>query len=78
MAEFKSFVIGQADPFGSFHYEDEHWVIGDVVVDDLFTKLMGGTGARLSGVLHISFEVIPTAVTAADTGLGGPFEDSEL
>lgn len=71
------FVLGKADPYGSLHYEGSHWVIGDVVIDDLLTKLMGGRGARLSGVLHITFEVIPTEVTSGDTALGGPFEGSE-
>lgn len=71
------FTVGKAAPYGSMHYENGHWVIGDVVVDDLLTKMMGGMGTRVSGILLIEFKVIPTEVTSTDTGLGGPFEASE-
>ena len=71
------FILGKAAPFGSLHYENGHWTMGDLVIDDLLTKMMGGKGARLSGILRIEFEVIPTEVTSGDIALGGPFESSE-
>lgn len=73
----QGFTLGKAAPFGSLHHERGYWTVGDVLVDDIITKIMGGEGARLSGILRIEFEVIPTEVTSGDTALGGPFEVSE-
>lgn len=71
------YTFGKAAPYGSMHYENGHWVIGDVNIDDMITKIMGGTGGRVSGVLLIEFRVIPSEVTSGDTAMGGPFEVSE-
>lgn len=68
-------VIARAAPYGSLHFRDGiGWIIDDVVVDDVVTKMMGGTGARMSGVLRIEFELIPAEVTSIDVGMGGPYE----
>ena len=71
------FTLGKASPFGSIHFELGHWVVGDVVIDDIITKIMGGKGGRLSGIVHLVVEVLPSEITSGDTGLGGPFEPSE-
>ncbi len=69
--------VASADPIGSLHYEDGHWVIGDVKVDDMLTHMLGGKGVRLTGILHLSFDLLPSVIKTTDTGLGGPYEKSE-
>ncbi len=69
--------VASADPIGSLHFEDGHWVVGDVKVDDMLTHMLGGKGVRLTGVLHLSFDLLPTIVKSTDAGVGGPYEKSE-
>ncbi len=77
MTEFNSFQVGKCDLIGTLHFEDGYAIVGDAPVDEMIRKMVGGAGARLTGVLHVSFDIIPSQVTGADSAFGGPYEGSE-